>query len=97
MARPRIRVEKLIGKLDVYESENPIIHNFDVRDLRRVLAQPGRKWSVCGNFSKSVGAPTHTTFMLYVMVPPLHTHKRRKQLGVVASCDISQWEARSYH
>jgi hypothetical protein len=31
----------------------------------------------------------------YVMVPLLHTHQRRKQLGVVASCDISQWEARS--
>jgi hypothetical protein len=31
------------------------------------------------------------------MVPLLHTHQRRKQLGVVASCDISQWEARSCH
>jgi hypothetical protein len=29
-------------------------------------------------------------------MPLLHTHQRRKQLGVVASCDISQWEARSY-
>jgi hypothetical protein len=28
-------------------------------------------------------------------MPLLHTHQRRKQLGVVASCDISQWEARS--
>jgi hypothetical protein len=26
----------------------------------------------------------------YVMVPLLHTHQRRKQLGVVASCDICQ-------
>jgi hypothetical protein len=34
-----------------------------------------------------------------VMVPLLHTHQHRKQLGVVASCDISQWdwEARSCH
>jgi hypothetical protein len=31
----------------------------------------------------------------YAMVPLLHTHQRRKQLGVVASCDIRQWEARS--
>jgi hypothetical protein len=33
--------------------------------------------------------------LCYVMVPLLHTHQRRKQLGVVASCDIRQWEARS--
>jgi hypothetical protein len=30
-------------------------------------------------------------------VPLLHTHQRRKQLGVVALCDICQWEARSCH
>jgi hypothetical protein len=30
-------------------------------------------------------------------LPLLRTHQRRKQLGVVASCDISQWEARSCH
>jgi hypothetical protein len=35
--------------------------------------------------------------LCYVMVPLLHTHQRRKQLGVVASCDIRQWEVRSYH
>jgi hypothetical protein len=29
--------------------------------------------------------------LCYVMVPLLHTHQRRKQLGVVASCDISQY------
>ena len=29
--------------------------------------------------------------LCYVMVPLLHTHQCRKQLGVAASCDISQW------
>jgi hypothetical protein len=40
----------------------------------------------------------HSSLLLcYVMVSLLHTHQRRKQLGVVASCDINQWEARSCH
>jgi hypothetical protein len=33
--------------------------------------------------------------MHYVMMPLLHTHQRRKQLGVVASYDICQWARRA--
>jgi hypothetical protein len=46
---------------------------------------------------RNVHIHTSTDMLCYVMVPLLHTHQRRKQLGVVASCDISQWEARSCH
>jgi hypothetical protein len=35
--------------------------------------------------------------LYYVMVPLLPTHQRRKQLGVVASCNIRRWEARACH
>jgi hypothetical protein len=35
--------------------------------------------------------------LCYVMMPLLHTLQRRKQLGVVASCDICLCEARSCH
>jgi hypothetical protein len=35
-----------------------------------------------------IGQRNRPGMLCYVMVPPLHTHQRRKQLGVVASCDI---------
>jgi hypothetical protein len=75
------------------------VHKFAVTVCSDIRTPPGCNLAVRYPAITTAAKPrkSYRAMLCYVMVPLLHTHQRRKQLGVVASCDISQWEARSCH